>query len=311
MVDVIVPTWNKKQLLSKCLHHLRNQSITHNVVVVDNASTDGSKELVERVFPDVRVLALHENVGFGTAVNRGVEASDGELIVVINNDVFCSSHFIERIVTPFEDDKIGMVAGCLLREDGITIDSAGLEIDRTFAAWNRLSGQDHKVAIENAGHSLLGPSGGAAAYRRTAFNDVSGFDEHLFMYMEDVDIAIRLRLAGWACRGAPSATAIHIGGATVGIRSSLQRYHYGFSRSYMLHKYGVLKRLLPLMRAILTEAIVVTVDCVVQRDLVGVRGRIDGWREAGKAVSNAPSEMCANISLLDSFRRRFSSYSER
>ena len=89
---------------------------------------------------------------------------------------------------------------------------------------------------------LLGPSGGAAAYRRDAYSAAGGLDEGTFAYMEDVDLALRLRDLGWAAAGAPGATGIHLGSATFGHRSRAQVEIAGASRAYMLRKYGVLRR---------------------------------------------------------------------
>jgi N-acetylglucosaminyl-diphospho-decaprenol L-rhamnosyltransferase len=101
-------------------------------------------------------------------------------------------------------------------------------------------------------------------------------------YGEDVDIAMRLRIAGWGARAAPTAIGIHLGSASFGRRSVRQRYHGGFARAYFLRRYGVL-RTTAAARTIATEAAVIVGDALISRDLSAARGRIAGWRAAHDA----------------------------
>ena len=178
------------------------------MVVVDNGSEDGTAELVAERFPHVRVVALDRNLGFGRAVNRGVEDAKTDAVVLINNDVLCRPDFLERILEPLGEDGVGMVAGVLLQYDRPElVDSAGIELDRTLRSWDSLW---NRPADElGAAPEPVGPCGGAAAYRIGAFREVGGFDDAFFAYWEDVDLALRLRLAGHACRRAPNARALH------------------------------------------------------------------------------------------------------
>jgi GT2 family glycosyltransferase len=108
---------------------------------------------------------------------------------------------------------------------------------------------------------------------------VGGLDENLFAYMEDVDIALRLRGAGWTTAVALDAIGVHLGGATFGRGSAWQRRNGGFSRGYMLRRYGVLRtRAAP--RALAVELLASLADMVISRDLASLRGRVSGWRRA-------------------------------
>ena len=137
---------------------------------------------------------------------------------------------LERLVAPLrEDERLGSVAALLLKAGEEQIESFGLAVDPTLAGYPRLRG---RPAAEAQGIQpvLAGPSGAAAAYRRRAWTDVGGLDEAVFSYGEDVDLALRLRAAGWPAAVAPDAVAVHVGSATAVTRSPRQRYHGGFAR---------------------------------------------------------------------------------
>ena len=305
-IDVVVPTYNSWELTRGCLEHLRRQTVPHSVIVADNASTDGTPERLRRSFPDARIVELAVNHGFAIACNRGAQAGHGDVVVLMNNDVECPPDFLERLVAPLREDlRLGSVAAVLVQAERGTIDSAGLTADRTLAGFPRLRG--HSVTeAHSASPVLAGPAGAAGAYRRVAWEEVRGLDERVFMYGEDLDLALRLRAAGWRAAVATDAVAVHLGSASIRHRSSLQRYHAGFARGYFLRRYGVLRGNAAL-RAIVTEAIVVVGDAVLSRDLAAARGRIAGWRAAAGLDRRPPPPRDATdreLTLGESLRLR-------
>jgi N-acetylglucosaminyl-diphospho-decaprenol L-rhamnosyltransferase len=280
-IDVVVPVHNRWDLTASCLEHLHVQTLRHTAIVCDNGSTDGTRERLHESFPDVRAVELGANLGFSAACNRGVRAGGGEIVVLLNNDVDCRPDFLERLVAPFRDDEhIGSVAALLLKPGDGTIESFGLAADPTLAGYPRLRGLPARNA-HPTDPVLVGPSGAAAAFRRRAWDAVGGLDEGVFAYGEDVDLALRLRAAGWTTAAASDAVAVHRGSASAVTRSAWQRYQGGFSRGYFLRRYGVLRRPTAL-RALATEAIAVAGDALIfSHDLAALRGRVAGWRAAG------------------------------
>lgn len=239
---VVIPTLNACDLLADTLESVEAQSVPTEVVVVDNASSDGTLQMLATRFPGVTVVRNTENLGFGRAVNRGAaEAGDEDVIVLINNDAVCAPDFIAELLAPFADPSVGMVAGVLLQgaAPGL-IDSAGIELDTTLGSWDYLWNQP-LTALDSA-HDPVGPCGGAAAYRLPAFRELGGFDEALFAYWEDVDLALRFREAGWRCVLAPDARALHEHGQTLGAASPAARRLEAFGRGYVLAKYRVAGR---------------------------------------------------------------------
>jgi len=297
---VVIPTLNARELLRDALASLAGES----VVVVDNGSTDGTAEMVEREFPGVRLVRNEENLGFGRAVNRGAAEAEGEVLVLVNNDVVCEPGFVPRISEPFEDEQVGMAAGVLVQAAAPDrIDSAGIEIDPTLRAfdylWDRPVGELERAA------DPLGPCGGAAAYRLSAFREAGGFDETFFAYWEDVDLALRLRLAGWGCRLVPDARALHRHGATLGASSPAARRLESFGRAYVLTKHRVPRG----PRVALLDWPALLVHAVFRRELDPIRERRRGLREGRRnAVPNrAPAEL-ATVPYRESLRRQWDAF---
>ena len=276
-----MPVYNGWHLTERCLEHLRLQTLSHTVIVCDNGSSDGTAKHLRTAFPEVQVVELGVNLGFAAACNRGVRAGKGDFVVLLNNDVECSAEFLNRLVAPLrDDDSLGSVAALLLKPGEDRIESFGLAVDPTLAGYPRLRGLPAGQA--QATHPVLvGPSGAAGAYRREAWEAVGGLDEGVFSYGEDVDLALRLRGAGWSTAGAADAVSVHLGSATAGARSPSQRYQGGFARGYFLRRYGILRSRVG-VRVAATEAVVVLGDALMfSHDLAALRGRVVGWRAAG------------------------------
>jgi N-acetylglucosaminyl-diphospho-decaprenol L-rhamnosyltransferase len=299
---VVIPTLNGRERLLHALASVQKQ--THPpaaVVVVDNASTDGTADAVAQAFPDVIVLRNDENVGFGRAVNRGAEAAVGDALVLVNNDVVLEPDFLDRLLAPLADERVGMVAGVLLQaRDPGRIDSAGIELDVTLQSYDLLWNEPVE-RLEDDVPEPIGPCGGAAAYRLEVFRAAGGFDDAFFAYWEDVDLALRLRLAGWRCAAAPAARAHHHHGATLGGASPAQRRLEAFGRAFVLARYRVRGR----MKIALVDWPALLVHLVVRRERGPIRERRRGRRE-GRARDplRAPLEL-ATVSLGEALARQW------
>ncbi|HXM87734.1 MAG TPA: glycosyltransferase family 2 protein [Solirubrobacteraceae bacterium] len=312
-VDVVIVAYNRYDLTDSCLRHLRAQTLEHRVIVIDNGSTDDTFERVAADWPAVALERLPDNRGFAEACNRGVAAGSGELVVLLNNDVDARPDFLAALVAPLADDRgVGSVAALMLQPGERLIDSAGLAADAVLGGFPRLQG----LAAEQARLErplLAGPAGTAAAYRRTAWEQVGGLDESIFAYMEDFDLALRLRSAGWSSVLAPGAIGVHLGSATHGHRSARQRRNGGFGRGYMLRRYGLLRGR-GVARALATELVVVLADLAISRDLQALRGRLDGWRAARRTprLPRPPAgAIDTTIGFRDSLRMRRGVYGRR
>jgi GT2 family glycosyltransferase len=217
-ISVIIPNWNGAHLLPTCLGSLRRQSYAEReIIVVDNASTDGSLELLARDYADVCVLALPRNAGFTGACNAGILKSRADFVALLNSDTEADEHWLDQVIGAFERHReAGSVASKMLlfdRRD--TLHTAGdfVRLDGTpgnRGVWQRDEGQfDREEYVFSA-------CGGSAAYRRAMLNQIGLLDEDFFFSLEDVDLAWRAQLAGWKCVFAPQAVVYHKLAATGG-----------------------------------------------------------------------------------------------
>lgn len=300
--DVVIPTRDGRELLEGCLASL-DQDERARVIVVDDGSGDDTITWLKSAHPEVRLVALAPALGrFSAVVNAGVRAGSGEAVVLLNNDVVCDPGFLDRLIAPLAaDDAVGTVAAVMLKPGRTEIDSYGLEIDATGAGWPRLGGAAWPRTLDE--RWLLGPSGGAGAYRRSALDEVGLLDERMVAYQEDAELALRLRAGGWHAAGARDAVCVHLGGATFGRRSARQRWAAGWSRGFLLRR---LRLGHPGMtaRAIVTEAGVCAVDTLQQRDLAALRGRVAGWRHGGDPLPLPAELVNPEITFAAGLRRR-------
>ncbi|MGH2950931.1 MAG: glycosyltransferase family 2 protein, partial [Solirubrobacterales bacterium] len=235
--EVVIPTWNRAASLRGTLESLRAQTAPVAVTVVDNGSTDGTVATLERDFPEVRVVALERNHGFGAAVNRGIEAAAADWIVLLNNDTVAEPEFVAELLATAARDGAEMVAGCLRRSDG-SIESLGVEVDGSLVAYDVWYAEDYARALTETPPEPLAPSGGAGGYRRSRLIELGGFDEELFAYLEDVELGIRMRLAGARCAAAPRAVVWHEHSGTLGSGAPAKNRLMGRARGYLLWKHG-------------------------------------------------------------------------
>ncbi|MCW3018208.1 MAG: hypothetical protein JWN10_516 [Solirubrobacterales bacterium] len=308
----MIPTAGRYDLTRDCLSHLARQTHPHTVIVSDNGGSDETAEQLRREWPAVRLIRSADRLSFAAACNRGAHAGEGEVVVLLNNDVYCRPDWLERLVAPLQDEpRTGSVACLLVQPGERVIDSVGLCADRTLAGFPRLAGQPVARA-RDAYPRLAGPAGAAGAYRRTAWDEVGGLDEAIFAYAEDLDLALRLRSAGWDAAAAPEAVGMHLGSATHGHRTAWQRRHAGFARGYLLRRYGVLRGRQAL-RALAVEAAVVLGDTLLSHDLAALSGRVSGWRSArGLADRSAPvAAFDPEIGIRGSLGFRTSIYARR
>lgn len=235
-ISVVVPNWNGAQHLPICLDSLRGQTLSGaEIIVADNGSKDGSLQLLERRYPEVRVLPLGENRGFAGACNAGMQLARGRFIALLNNDTEAEESWLQEVVAAFQrHPEAGMVASKMLlfyRRD--TFHTAGdfYRVDGTAGnrgVWQRDEGQYDDEEY------VFGACGGSAVYRRSMLEQVGLLDEDFFFSCEDVDLAWRAQLAHWPCIYAPRAVVYHKLSATGGGKTA--SFYDGRNAFYLLIK---------------------------------------------------------------------------
>lgn len=215
-VSIVIPTWNGAGEIEACLRMAQAQNCAQ-IVVVDNASSDETLAVVARVAPEASVIANIHNNGFAGACNQGFAASTCDAVLFLNSDARLDDGYVEQLWRKLvSDERAASAVGKLRYRDGdvVRLDGAGITLHRL-----RFSPEDRGLGEEDIGQFdteelIFGPSGAAAMYRREALRAVSfrgqaPFDEAMFAYYEDVDLAWRLSRAGWRHWYVPTATGWH------------------------------------------------------------------------------------------------------
>lgn len=219
-VTAIVVNWNAGENLAQCIAALINQrGIDFDVVVVDNASSDNSLESLETYGDRVHVIQTGENLGFGSAVNRGVAISHGAIVVALNPDVVLQPDAVNAMVEFLNTHtQVGMVGPKLKDADGKVLASCGEaprlkdEICRKFLLHLIFPLLKFRRRRPSRPEAVAWVTGACFAVRRRVLDAVNGLDEAIFMYYEDVDLGLCINRAGWQVMYLPHAEGIHIGG---------------------------------------------------------------------------------------------------
>lgn len=217
--SAVVVNWNGGAALMRCLEALIAQTLQPlEVILVDNASTDGSVGVVSARWPAISVLSLTANTGFAGAVDRGVRAARAPLILTLNYDVVLTPNYLAEIARVLAGQAdVGWGQGLLLRgtpeaPDGL-VDSAGHEIFRNRWVRSRAENRPFRPQDYPPVSEVWGATAAAAVYRRAMLDDVAiegnVFEPSYFMYLEDVDLDWRARWRGWRCLLVSSALAYH------------------------------------------------------------------------------------------------------
>lgn len=228
-ISIIIVNWNGEQFLERCLAALMAQTFKpHEIIVVDNASSDNSIEIVQR-FSSVRLLTQHENLGFARGNNIAIEAAntESEWIALLNPDAYVEPSWLESLYSAVHDYPTFDVFGSKLvnADNPMIIDGTGDAYHLSGLVW-RISHGTLASNLSDQVREIFSPCAAAALYRRSALITVGGFDEDFFCYVEDVDLGFRLRLAGYRCLYVPSSIALHVGsGTTGGKNSDFSVYH--------------------------------------------------------------------------------------
>lgn len=297
-VDVVIPTWNQRSLVAGCLESLRSSAVATRVFLVDNASDDDTVDYVAAHFPEVEIVLAPENLGYGRAVNLGVRAGASDIVFFMNNDVNVGADFIKKVVAAFDDETIGMAGGITLNPADGTIDVAGVSIDRGLGLYARWTGED-PASVKTDDPSVMGPGGAVLAFKRSALDEVGLFDEEFFAYSEDVDLFLRLKVAGWNFALVEDARAPHLGSASFGARSIRQQNFAAWSRGYLAGRY----RIGPLW--LLTEVAVGLVDSLHFRSPVPITRRVSGWRRGRALPRKVAPDGLPYLGWVDAMKLRF------
>lgn len=214
---IIIPNYNGRHFLEPCLDSLSGQTCRDfKILVVDNASTDGSIEYMENHYPEIEVLVCDQNYGFSRAVNTGIRHSRTPYVILLNNDTTADPHFVEEMIRAIEQSpSIFSVSSKMIQMyHPELIDSAGDLY--TLPGWGVCRGTGRPASNYTKEGPVFTACAGAAIYRRSAFKKIGYFDENHFAYLEDIDIGYRAKIYGYRNLYCPSALVYHVGSGTSG-----------------------------------------------------------------------------------------------
>ncbi|MCS7253506.1 MAG: glycosyltransferase family 2 protein [Armatimonadota bacterium] len=248
-ISVIVVTYASEDTVRACLESILN-SAKHSgakveVIVVDNASPDGTVATVREHFPMVRLIAYHENLGYAKAINVGLKESRGDYVLILNPDCILSSDAIHQLVSFAEsNNRIGIIGPMLLNRDG-TLQPSGrraqklihivlslIGLHSAVEAFLLGKGRDYKAASD-----VEEVSGAAMFCRRKALAEAGGMDERFFLYFEDVDLCARVRRLGWRISYCPYAKVMHLHRSSTSKVGELARRSFYASACIYLRKH--------------------------------------------------------------------------
>lgn len=215
-VAVIIPNLNGEAYLTDAIESLFAQDYPLTLIVVENASSDRSLEILESYGDKLVILNNSTNLGFAGGVNTGIDYAlehGFDLIALFNNDAIAKPDWLSTLVTALSDhEDVGIVTGRIQLEDGKTLDSTG----EFYTTWGLPypRGREHPVNEYLKEEYVFGASGGASVYRSTVLSEIGRFDDSYFAYYEDTDVSFRAQLAGWKVLYNPNAIVNHRQGET-------------------------------------------------------------------------------------------------
>lgn len=224
--SVIVLNHNGEQILPRCLEALAAQTFDNfELIVLDNASSDRSAEVVQTSWPSARFIGFETNLGFSIANNRGAALARGEWLAMLNNDAFPEPGWLEALACAIREYPEYTFFSSLLVQANHPdrVQSSGDILNISGHAWSRDNHTPLNQACRTPGE-VFSPCAAAAVYHREKFLAAGGFDEVFLSHHEDVDLGFRLRLLGGRCLYVPSAVVAHIGSATYGAESDFTVY---------------------------------------------------------------------------------------
>jgi len=226
-LSIIIVSWNVRKELADCLRSVENNKpdCEFEIIVVDNASSDGTVEPIQKEFPHTTVIANHDNRGFSAANNQAIKIAKGEYLLLLNPDTIVHKNSLDNLIKALDENPDAGISGPkLIDENGILCPSIGyiptfrsILYSKTFfrtlgifrSHYKKLTAQNFNYDKQNKVEQL---SGAALIVRHSVMNKIGNMDESFFLYYEDVDLCLRVRNAGFKITYVPTATITHIGG---------------------------------------------------------------------------------------------------
>ncbi len=304
-ISAIIPSWNARRYLPACLAALRAQlGDDDEIVLVDNGSRDGVAAWARVHMPDIRLLELPRNLGFAGGTNAGIQAAQGTLLLLCNDDALVEPGCVAALwATMQAHPEAGAVAGVLtFSRHPLIVASAGIQIQHDGVALDRWLGVPTD-ALPSLPIEIFGASGGLALLRRELIEDTGPFAAHFFNYLEDVDLAWRARLRGWQCWLAPTAQARHVYSASAGQSSAFKQRLLACNRLRVIVRCLPAALLLACLPAILRYDLLVLAYATLRHQPAIVAGRLEALSELPDLLSQRRAIQSRRIAAIGELAR--------
>lgn len=275
-ISIVVISYNSGKFLERNLYSIVEQTHRfHQIIIVENASTDGSLEIAGRFDhqPNLEILAMTDNLGYAGGANAGINHTDSDLVLVANSDIILDKRFNERVVRKFEENKkIDLLSPLILRFDKKTVDSAGQACSRTLHPAEIGYNQPLKD-VEITEKPVFSVCGAATVFARNALErlkmDGQFYDEDFFIFWEDFDIGWRAQLLGMNVLFYPEAVVYHYRSATLE-HNFISRFSLALARPRFIKYHLVKNRYLTLIKNFRLKNDALRLPFVFLKDLIWV-----------------------------------------
>ena len=276
-VSVVILNYNGVEHIDECLSTVLNQTYPHyDVIVVDSASSDLSVNYIQSKYPDVILLPFKENLGYARGNNIGIEHTDGDYVAILNNDTIVEPDWIKELVKTLQsrDDVCFVTSKLKIYHDRDTINARGIVIHYTGPSFN--NGLFERDDDSSSQMSVPGVNGCAFAGRRDVLKEIGAFDPDFFMHMEDADLSLRARLAGYDILYVPTSVVYHKYRLNIG--SNEKFYRLERNRYLLLLKNYSTRTIVVLLPALLlTELMIIGYTFIWGRSYMSSKLKVLKW----------------------------------
>jgi GT2 family glycosyltransferase len=273
--SIIIVSYNAKDKLFRCLASVL-QFLTDDceIIIVDNASAEGNADAIEQNFPEVKLIRSPVNLGFAAGCNLGVQQAQSDYLIFLNPDTLVDKHWLNALLKPLEmDERIGLVtAKILLLDRPELINTCGCNMHITGLTLCRGMGRSRKLYTKSDEVGAI--SGAAFAIRRELFETLKGFDEEMFLYMEDTDLSLRGRLLGFPTVYVPDSIVFH----DYELRITPLKVFWQERNRYLMLLKSLKWRTLFLLLPVHLLAEFITWSFVLLSDRANVRNKLNAYR---------------------------------
>lgn len=281
MISIITVNYNGINDTRNLLNSLRENivGVEYELIVVDNASIEDEAELLQNEFPWIKAVRSNVNLGFSGGNNLGVKKSKGESLLFLNNDLIVTFNFLMPLLNIFSERKdVGVVSPQILNMDGSLCYGGCEKLDRFLLRIHYLNGDQKKRLVTSQEVSLA--HGAALMIKRNLLNDIGGWPEMYFLYLEEVDLSIRIRNLGYSIWYEPRSVVYHLGYQSTGKGSPLV-YYYDTRNKFLLYtrNLGGITRIISISYQLLVINVMLVLKLMIKGDVALLKAVCQGTKD--------------------------------